>query len=210
MNNPPFSLSSVSSSLRYLQSQQVNIQKTLERLSSGLRVNRAADDPVGISLVQKLDTQLIGQGQVLANLRNGILLTATAADGAQQVLDGLNQIRTLALENLNGTVSSSDRARLQDRLKDFVSYIDSVARSTRFNQRSLLNGEASPSVLFRAAESEILLNKEVTDTSTNNASTTPFITAVNPDADVSRDSVISFRLFDTGADFAAGLEIRSS
>lgn len=210
MNNPPFSLSSVSSSPRYLQSQQLNIQKTLERLSSGLRVNRAADDPVGISLAKKLDTQLIGQGQVLANLRNGILLTATAEDGARKVLEGLNQIRTLALENLNDTVSSSDRERLQERLKDFVSYIDSVARSTRFNQRSLLNGDASPSVLFRAAESEILLNKEVTDTSTNNASTTAFITAVNPDADVSRDSVISFRLFDTGADFAAGLEIRSS
>lgn len=196
---------------RHLQLQQVDINRTLERLSSGLRVNRAADDPTGITVAKKLETRLLSQGQAAQNLRESVLLSATAADGAQQVLESLKTIRSLTLASLSDTTSETDRQHLQQNLKDLVLAIDQVARSTTFNTRNLLDGSASASVLFRPAESEVLFNRTVTDTSTPVPTEVSFIERiVRTDANVSRDSVISFRLFDSGSDFAAGLEIYSS
>lgn len=214
MPSPNFSLgfNPVSARLqRQLQSHQVDINQTLERLSSGLRINRAADAPAGITVAKKLETRLLSQGQAAQNLREGTLLTATAAEGAQQVLESLKEIRSLTLASLSDTTSTAERETLQQNLKNLVKAVDQVARSTSFNTRKLLDGSASASALFRPAESEVLFNRTVTDTSTGVPTEVSFIeNIVRTDPGITRDSVISFRLFDSGSDFAAGLEIYSS
>jgi len=196
---------------RNFQQNQLDINRSLERLSSGLRVNRAADDPSGISRARRTETRLISAGQALNNVQEATLLAATASDSVQQTINKLQQMRSLVLESLNEITTSAQRESLQAQLSQLVAEIDRLGRSTEFNQRILLDGSASGPVPFRPAESRILFNQDVTDTSVPDPIQTSFITGiVSTDPGITTDAVIQFRLFQSSADFSAGLEVTSS
>ena len=196
---------------RSIQQSQLNINKTIERLSTGLRLNRAADNPTSFSVAQKVESRILSQNQAAANTRAGEILVATAAEGAQGILESLKAIRSLTLESLSDTSSSLDRNNLQKELTKIVSAIDQLARNTRFNGRTLLDGSAAGGSLFEAATVNITTNQQVSDNTDGVGFSGPFIREVTEvDKNITDSSILSFRLFDTGASGNAGLEIRSS
>lgn len=193
---------------RASQESQINIDKTLERLSTGLRLNRSADDPSDFFLAKKTEGRLLSQSQAADNTRAGSLLLATAEGGVQSILEGLNRIRALTLESLTDTLSSSERNNLQEELKKIVAFIDEKARNTRFNGRTLLDGSAAGVRFAQPATAQAVVNQQVVD-STGGAGA--FVRDFSlSQTDISQDSNLTFRLFDTGDPNNIGLEISSS
>src|SRR5882724_1463240 len=98
-----------------LSNSQKSLATSLQRLSSGLRINNAADDPAGLAISDRFTTQINGLTQASQNANDGISLAQTAEGALQQVTNNLQSIRQLAVESANATNSSSDRRRLMRR-----------------------------------------------------------------------------------------------
>src|SRR6201995_3039955 len=98
---------------RNLNASQSSLQTSLQRLSSGLRINSAADDAAGLTISQRFTAQINGLDQATRNANDGISLAQTADGALSQVSDNLQRIRELAVQSANATNSSSDRAALQ-------------------------------------------------------------------------------------------------
>jgi flagellin len=126
---------------------QNNINKTqneltqaVTRLSSGLRINSAADDAAGLAISDRMTAQINGLNQAAQNANSGISLAQTADGALSSVSDNLQRIRELAVESANATNSSSDRASLQLEVSQLQAEIDRVATQTQFNGTNLLDG----------------------------------------------------------------------
>jgi flagellin len=126
---------------------QNNVNKTqnaltsaITRLSSGLRINSAADDAAGLAISDRMTAQINGLNQAAQNANDGISLAQTADGALASVSDNLQRIRELAVESANATNSSSDRASLQLEVSQLQSEIDRVATQTQFNGINLLDG----------------------------------------------------------------------
>ncbi len=117
------------------------LDSTLERLSSGLRINHAADDAAGLAISQKMDTQVRGLGQANRNAMDGISLIQTAEGALNEVHAMLQRIRELAVQVSNGTYDSSDRKAVQSEVAQLVNEIERISTDTEFNETKLLNGE---------------------------------------------------------------------
>jgi flagellin len=113
--------------------------KTLEKLSSGLRINRASDDAAGLSISEKMRAQIRGLNQAQRNIQDGISLIQVAEGGLSQVGDGLQRMRELCVQAANGTLSSEDRQKIQDEINQLIAGIDNTANNTNFNGIPLLN-----------------------------------------------------------------------
>ncbi len=127
----------------YLGAAQDATQRNLQQLSSGLRINSAADDPAGLAVAVSLSTQAAGLMQAAANANNGISLTATAAGAIGQIGDTLQQMRTLAVQAGDGSLSASDRQAIQNQIGQLGQQLDQVAGQTQFNGQNLLDGSFS-------------------------------------------------------------------
>jgi flagellin len=112
----------------------------ITRLSSGLRINSAADDAAGLAISDRMTTQVNGLNQAARNANDGISLAQTADGALSSVSDNLQRIRELAVQSVNATNSSSDRASLQLEVAQLQSEIDRVATQTQFNGTNLLDG----------------------------------------------------------------------
>lgn len=122
---------------------QTGLAKTVERLSSGLRVNSARDDAAGLAIAGRIHSQFRGQTVALRNANDGISLAQTA-EGALQATGGvLQRIRELAVQAANATNSPGDRAALQAEAAQLVSEVDRVARQSQFNGQNVLDGSFS-------------------------------------------------------------------
>ncbi len=117
------------------------MDKTLERLSSGLRINHAADDAAGLAITQKMDTQVRGLGQANRNAMDGISLIQTAEGALNEVHSMLQRIRELSVQVSNGTYDASDRKAVQDEVAQLTSEVDRISQATEFNKMKLLNGD---------------------------------------------------------------------
>lgn len=117
------------------------MDKTMERLSTGLRINRAADDAAGLAISQKMDTQVRGLKQANRNAMDGISLIQTAEGALNEVHAMLQRIRELAVQISNGTYDSQDRRAVQDEVKQLQDEIQRISDHIEFNERKLLNGE---------------------------------------------------------------------
>jgi len=117
------------------------MDKTMERLSTGLRINRAADDAAGLAISQKMDTQVRGLKQANRNAMDGISLIQTAEGALNEVHAMLQRIRELAVQVSNGTYDSQDRRAVQDEVKQLQDEIQRISDHIEFNERKLLNGE---------------------------------------------------------------------
>jgi flagellin len=112
----------------------------LQQLSSGLRVNTAADDAAGFAIAQGMTSQINGLNQASQNANDGVSLTQTASGALSEVTNDLQTMRDLAVESLNATNSSTDRADLNTQFQQLVADINSVASQTQFNGVNLLDG----------------------------------------------------------------------
>ncbi|HTC54658.1 MAG TPA: flagellin [Steroidobacteraceae bacterium] len=123
-----------------LTSSGAQLATSLQQLSSGLRVNTAADDAAGYAIIQGMTSQINGINQAAQNANDGVSLAQTASGALSEVTNDLQTMRDLAVESLNATNSSTDRADLNAQFTQLAADIDSVASTTQFNGVNLLDG----------------------------------------------------------------------
>ena len=126
--------------------------KSTEKLSSGYKVNRAADDAAGLAISEKMRRQVRGLTQASLNAQDGISAIQTAEGALNEVHDMLQRMNELAVKAANGTNQTEDRAYIQSEINALVTEIDRVQQTTTFNERMLLNGSFSSINLFVGAE----------------------------------------------------------
>ncbi len=114
--------------------------KSTEKLSSGYKINRAADDAAGLSISEKMRKQIRGLTQASANAQDGISAVQTAEGALSEVQDMLQRMNELAVKSANGTMSESDRSYIQNEIDQLTTEIDRVAETTKFNETYLLKG----------------------------------------------------------------------
>lgn len=127
--------------------------KTMEKLSSGYRINRAADDAAGLAVSEKMRYQINGYNQAMRNALDGISLLQTGEGALTEVHAMLQRLNVLATQAANGTLDDTDRAKLQLEVDQLIEEIDNIADTTEFNGIKLLDGSAgtvSFQVGFRA------------------------------------------------------------
>ncbi|WP_374341939.1 flagellin [Azonexus sp.] len=125
---------------RNLNSSQSTLNTSLQRLSSGLRINSAKDDAAGMAISSRMTSQINGLNQASRNANDGISLAQTAEGALQSVTESLQRMRELAVQSANATNSSTDRVALQKEVDQLVQQINTVASQTSFNGVKLLDG----------------------------------------------------------------------
>lgn len=145
-------------SQRALDISQNSMQTSLERLSSGLRINRAKDDAAGLAISERLTAQIRGLEQANRNGLDGISLMQTAEGALDEVGNMLQRMRELAVQSANGTVSAADKRSLNDEYLELRDEIDRVFNSAEFNGVNLLGTTASLTLQigYRAGASYML------------------------------------------------------
>jgi flagellin len=121
----------------------IQLDKSLNRLSSGLRINRAADDAAGLAIADKLSAQSKGLGQAIRNANDAIGLIQTADGALDEYSNILNRIRTLAVQGANDTQDSDSRAFIAKEMVRLQSELDHIANETKFNGKNLLNSSTT-------------------------------------------------------------------
>ena len=119
---------------------EVSQQKDMEKLSSGMRINRAGDDASGLAVSEKMRSQIRGLNQASTNAQNGISFIQTTEGYLQETTDIIQRIRELAVQSSNGIYSAEDRMQIQVEVSSLVSEIDRVASSAQFNGMNMLTG----------------------------------------------------------------------
>ena len=122
---------------------QGTLSSSTEKLSSGYKINRAADDAAGLSISEKMRKQIRGLDQASSNAEDGISAVQTAEGALQEVTDMLQRMNELAVQAANGTNSQDDRQTIQDEISQLTTEIDRVAETTKFNETYLLKGDGT-------------------------------------------------------------------
>ena len=124
-----------------------SLSKSTEKLSSGYRINRAADDAAGLSISEKMRKQIRGLDQASTNAEDGISAVQTAEGALTEVHSMLQRMNELAVQAANGTMSEDDRQAVQDEVDQLVTEIDRVSTTTKFNETYLLKGDENKTAL---------------------------------------------------------------
>ena len=125
---------------RNLAANQSSISKNLERLSSGLRINRAADDAAGLAISEKMRSQIRGLQMAERNALDAISLIQTAEGALNEVHSILQRMRELVVQAANGTNTTTDRQQIQAEIDQLIAELDRIADTTEFNTQKLLDG----------------------------------------------------------------------
>lgn len=152
--------------------------KSSEKLSSGYKINRAADDAAGLSISEKMRRQIRGLTQASSNAQDGVSLVQTAEGALTEVQDMLQRMNELSVKSSNGTLQSVDRNYIQSEVDNLTSEINRVASTTTFNEQNLLNGTFTKRTLQVGSEGtgndgqtlNININKMTFDTITGTSS----------------------------------------
>jgi len=148
---------------RQLGANSMGANKNLEKLSSGLRINRAGDDAAGLAISEKMRGQIRGLDMAARNSQDGISLIQTAEGALSETHSILQRMRELANQSANGTNTDADRAALQDEMNQLTSEINRVGNTTEFNTQKLLQGDGKQNLTG--------LGLDITAVSTNTAGT---------------------------------------
>lgn len=138
---------------RNLNSTTSSLSTTIQRLSSGLRINSAKDDAAGLAISERFSTQINGLDQASRNANDGISLAQTAEGAMEEITNNLQRIRELSVQSANATNSDDDRDALQSEVTQLLKEIDRVANQTNFNGKSLLDGSFAGSLFQVGANS---------------------------------------------------------
>ncbi len=129
-----------------LSTSQASLSTSLQRLSSGLRINSAADDAAGLAISQQFTTQINGTNQAVRNANDAVSEAQTTAGALNTIVNNLQSIRTLAVESANGSNSAADRAALNNQVQQQIAEITQIAQQTTFNGLNVLNGSSGTTV----------------------------------------------------------------
>ena len=145
---------------RNLTANQSSLATSIQRLSSGLRINSAKDDAAGLAISERLNSQIKGLNQAVRNANDGISLAQTAEGALKASSDILQRIRELAVQSANASNSAGDRQALQSEVGQLASELDRISQTTEFNGSKLLNGS------FGAQQFQVGANANQTITAT--------------------------------------------
>ena len=120
--------------------QDLKVQKSMEKLSSGLRINRAGDDASGLAVSEKMRAQIRGLNQASTNAQNGISFIQTTEGYLQETEDIIHRIRELAIQSSNGIYSDEDRTMIQVEVSSLIAEVDRIASAAQFNGMNMLTG----------------------------------------------------------------------
>ncbi|RZT09034.1 flagellin [Duganella sp. CF402] len=145
-------------SQRNLTASQTSLSTSLQRLSSGLRINSAKDDAAGLAISERFTSQIRGNTTAARNANDGISLAQTAEGGLSTAGDLLQRIRELAVQSANGTNSDSDRKSIQNEVSALSQELDRVANTTQFNGQNVLDGSLTSAQFQVGANSGQTIN----------------------------------------------------
>ncbi len=128
------------------------LQRSLQRLSSGLRINSAKDDAAGLAISDRMNSQVRGLNQAVRNANDGISLAQTGEGALQEATNILQRIREIAVQAANDTNTASDRKSLQDEVNQLTQELDRIATTTAFNGKNLFDGNFGTAVFQIGAE----------------------------------------------------------
>jgi flagellin len=158
-----------------LSANSASASKNLEKLSSGLRINRAADDATGLAISEKMRAQIRGLDQASRNAQDGISLIQTAEGAMNETHSILQRVRELSNQAANGTSTTQDKQNIQTEVNQLIDEIDRVATDTEFNSFKILNGDISKTAKFAQSTGGAVAN--VVASSTAAAGTTTVTTS---------------------------------
>jgi flagellin len=130
---------------RNLSTTQLQLTKSMERLSSGLRINRAGDDAAGLAISENMRATVRGMNQAVRNANDGVSMLQTAEGALNETSNILIRMRELAEQSANGTVGDEQRKYIDNEFKDLQKEIDRISNATEFNGAKLLDGSLSAS-----------------------------------------------------------------
>ncbi|MBN3844479.1 flagellin [Burkholderia sp. Ac-20349] len=125
-----------------LNGSQNALSQAITRLSSGKRINSAADDAAGLAIATRMQTQINGLNQGVSNSNDGVSMIQTASSGLSQITSSLQRIRQLAVQASSGSLSTSDQQALQQEVSQQISEVNRIASQTNYNGKNLLDGSA--------------------------------------------------------------------
>ncbi|MBB3130893.1 flagellin [Paenibacillus rhizosphaerae] len=134
---------------RQLGVNEANTNKAIEKLSSGLRINRAGDDAAGLAISEKMRGQIRGLDMASKNAQDGISLIQTAEGALNETHSILQRIRELAVQSANDTNTNDDRAELQKEVDELTKEVTRISTDTEFNTKKLLNGSGVSGAVFQ-------------------------------------------------------------
>lgn len=123
------------------------VSASLERLSTGYKINKAADDSAGMAISNKMRTQIRALDQASRNSADGDSIIQTAEGAMSEIENILQRIRELGVQAANGTLALEDRKAVQDEVDELMDEVDRIADTTQFNGKGLLDGSASRTVM---------------------------------------------------------------
>src|SRR5215203_1978114 len=138
---------------RNLTASQGSLATSMQRLSSGLRVNSAKDDAAGLAIADRMNAQIRGTNVAIRNANDGISLAQTAEGALATVTDALQRMRELAVQSLNGSNGTSDRANLQAEFLQLQQEIVRIAAQTKFNGTAIIGAGATTTAFQVGANS---------------------------------------------------------
>ena len=187
-------------SQRNLGTSQTSLATSLQRLSSGLRINSAKDDAAGLAISDRFTSQIRGLTQASRNANDGISLAQTAEGALGQVGDALQRIRELSVQSANATNSASDRAALQQEVSQLVSEISRIGETTSFNGLKILDGSYTSQQYQVGANAGEVINVSVADSRASKlGSTTLTSTAGNTVTNFAQALTIGGAAIDTSS-----------
>ena len=133
------------------------LSKSMERLSSGFRINRAADDAAGLAISQKLQAQVGGLDQAQRNAQDAVSLVQTADGAMNEVQSMLQRVRDLAVQYNNGTLSTSDQAAITNEVAQLCAEVSRISSQTKFNNIALLSGGGAITFQVGADDGETIV-----------------------------------------------------
>ncbi len=125
---------------RQMMSSSLGLDQAFERLSSGLRINSAADDAAGLQISDRLQSQILGLNQGNRNANDGISLAQTAEGAMEEITSSFQRVRTLASQAANGSNTDEDRLAIQEEIRALMTEVNRIAGDTTFGGENLLDG----------------------------------------------------------------------
>jgi flagellin len=174
------------------------MQKSMERLSSGLRINSAADDAAGLAVANKMESQLRGMNVAIRNSQDGISLVQTAESGMGEITNMIIRMRELSVQMNNGVYTDTDRSNAQLEINALLAEVDKIADNTAFNDVKVLDGSYSNDIRAGNTNAEIItvtIDRMKTDTLGGNSVTTAKAAATkvasNPNTALTSKTVVT-------------------
>ena len=188
---------------RSLRTNTKMVEKSIERLSTGFRINRAGDDAAGLSISQKMTTLIRGMDQAKRNIGDGMAMISTLDGALSTVQDNLQRIRELTVQAFNGTNSEDELSAIQREINERVQAIDDMGTQAKFNGVNLLDGQEDITLQIGAEDGNTLVMKTSAGTTSDVGFRVNFSTTAA--GSIGEDSTVTLSEFSIGSTGVASL-----